>query len=301
MNLGIIGLGKMGHAIAQRVVTAGDVVFGYDIGKQAQQEAQQIGVQLVDTIKQLPSKTNVIWLMLPAGELVDNTIDELKVELEPGAIIIDGGNSNFKDSIRRAQALAVDNIHFLDCGTSGGLKGQEIGFSLMVGGNKEAYDHVVPLLKIIATKDGYGLVGPSGAGHYVKMVHNGIEYALLQAYAEGFHIIKDGYYKKDHLDLAEITRIWMHGSIIRSYLLELAHEVFTVDQELNEISGEIAEGGTGRWTLEEADEQQIPAPTIEGALRVRSFSRKTGGNYATKLIAMLRNKFGGHAVKKGSS
>ncbi len=300
MNIGIIGLGRMGHAIAQRVLTGGYTVFGYDIGASAQQEAQQIGVHLVESVRELPAKASIIWLMLPAGELVDKAIDELKDRLEPSAIIIDGGNSNFKDSIRRAQALAASNIAYLDCGTSGGLKGQEIGFSLMVGGNKQAYEHVVSLLKVIAAKDGYGWVGPAGAGHYVKMVHNGIEYALLQAYAEGFHIIKDGHYKNDHLDLAEITRIWMHGSVIRSYLLELAHEVFADDQQLESIKGEIAEGGTGRWTVDEAHEQHIPAPTIEDALRVRAFSRETGGNFATKVIAMLRKKFGGHAVKKES-
>ena len=166
----------------------------------------------------------------------------------------------------------------------------------MVGGSERAYAQVVPLFDAVAMKDGYGYVGPSGAGHYVKMVHNGVEYALLQAYAEGFRIIKEGHFKDAHIDLAKLSDIWMHGSVIRSYILELAHEIFLEDQNLNDISGEIAESGTGKWTVEEAAAQNIPAPMIELALLERAQSRETGGNYATKIVAMLRNKFGGHAV-----
>ncbi len=298
MNLGIIGLGRMGHAIAHRVLTDGEIVYGFDVDKKAKENALNIGVQLVENIAQLPQKTNLIWLMLPAGELIDKTINEIIPYLEPGTIIIDGGNSNFKDSIRRAQLLESYHVHFLDCGTSGGLKGEDIGFSLMIGGKQEIYEQAVPLFKAIAAKNGYGHVGPSGAGHYVKMIHNGIEYALMQAYSEGFHIIKDGFYKKDHLDLAGISEIWMHGSIIRSYLLELVHDIFTEDQALLDISGQIAESGMGLWTMQEAQQQNIPAPTIEDALKVRALSRETGGNFATKIVAMLRNKFGGHTVTK---
>jgi 6-phosphogluconate dehydrogenase len=298
MNLGIIGLGKMGHAIAHRVLIDGEVVYGFDVNKKAKDDALNIGVQLVDNITQLPRKTNLIWLMLPAGELVDKTINELIPHLEPDTIIIDGGNSNFKDSIRRAQLLETYHVHFLDCGTSGGLKGQEVGFSLMIGGKQEAYEQAVPLFKAIASKNGYGHVGPSGAGHYVKMIHNGIEYALMQAYSEGFHIIKEGFYKNNHLNLAQISDIWMHGSIIRSYLLELAHNIFTENQHLTDISGQVAESGMGLWTMEEAQQQNIPAPTITDALKVRAASRETGGNFATKIVAMMRNKFGGHAVTK---
>jgi 6-phosphogluconate dehydrogenase len=298
MNLGIIGLGKMGHAIAHRVLTDGEIVYGFDLDKKAKENALDIGVQLVDSITQLPRKTNLIWLMLPAGELIDKTINEIIPHLEPGTIIIDGGNSNFRDSIRRAQLLESYHVHFLDCGTSGGLKGQEIGFSLMIGGKQEIYEQAVPLFKAIASKNGYGHVGPSGAGHYVKMIHNGIEYAIMQAYSEGFHIIKDGFYKQEQLNLAQISNIWMHGSIIRSYLLELAHDIFIEDQSLSNISGQIAESGMGLWTIEEAQNHNIPAPTIEDALKVRSFSRETGGNFANKIVAMLRNKFGGHTVKK---
>lgn len=326
MNIGIIGLGKMGRAIAHRVLTNGDVVYGFDINKKAKDEAHNIGVQLVDQIIQLPHKTNIIWLMLPAGELVDKTIKELLPHLEPEAIIIDGGNSNFKDSMRRAAYVATHKIHFLDCGTSGGLRGEEIGFSLMVGGEQHAYQQAIPLFKTIAMKHGYGLVGPSGAGHYVKMVHNGIEYALLQSYAEGFELIKDGHYQKEKLDLAQISNIWQHGSIIRSYLLELSHHVLVSDSsdakassfvktsadtsadpayakasadkpQLTHISGAIDEGGTGRWAFEEAREHKIATPALEQALEVRAKSRTTGGTFATKLIALLRHAFGGHEVK----
>lgn len=301
MNVGIIGLGRMGHAVAKRVVDGGHGAFGFDPNKQAQKDAREIGVHVVDRVEQLAEHTDIIWLMLPAGELVDTTIALIKPLLKNGAIIVDGGNSNFKDSIRRAKELKKDNIAYLDCGTSGGLYGEKIGFSLMIGGNEVAYQKIVPLCEVIATKDGFGLVGPSGAGHYVKMVHNGIEYALLQAYAEGFHIIKHGYYKKDDLDLAQISDIWMHGSIIRSYILDLAHQVFKEDQTFDAISGEVAEGGTGRWTVEEAHEQHIAAPTIEESLRVRRCSRETGGDYTTKIVAMLRKQFGGHSVKKRES
>ncbi len=297
MNFGIVGLGRMGHAVAKRVVDAGHVVFGFDVNEQARKDAREIGVHVVDRVEQIAEHTDIIWLMLPAGELVDQTIDVLKPKLRKGAIVIDGGNSNFKDSIRRAKKLIADAIYYLDCGTSGGLYGEKIGFSLMIGGDEIAYQKIVPLFEVIATKDGFGLVGPSGAGHYVKMVHNGVEYALLQAYAEGFHIIKHGYYKNDDLNLEQISDIWMHGSIIRSYILDLAHQVFKEDQTFESISGEVAEGGTGRWTLEEAHEQHIAAPTIEESLRVRRCSRETGGDYTTKIIAMLRKQFGGHAVK----
>lgn len=301
MNIGIIGLGKMGHGIAERVVASGMTVFGYDVDHNALQQARQIGVHCVDKLILLPEKTKVLWLMLPAGDMIDKTIDVLSPYLTSDHIIVDGGNSYFKDSIRRAQLLEKRGIHYLDCGTSGGVHGKEIGFSLMVGGDRVAYEDLIPLLQIIAAPQGYGLMGPSGSGHYVKMIHNGIEYALLQAYAEGFHIIKEGHYHTQHLDLAEITRVWQHGSIVRSYILDLAHQLFKQDQTLVDVSGEIEEGGTGRWALQEARDQHIPAPMLDDALRVRAFSRETGGNFATKVIAMLRYLFGGHAVHKKQS
>lgn len=298
MNVGVIGLGRMGHAIAKRVHNAGHVVIGYDVDAQARAYAESTGIVIAESAESLPDKVDIIWLMLPAGDMVDQMLHKLKPRLKKETIIIDGGNSNYKDSIRRAHELAQDDIQFLDCGTSGGLQGAEDGFSLMVGGQQLAYLYVVPVLKAIATKQGYGLVGPSGAGHYVKSVHNGIEYGILQAYAEGFHILKEGHYKEVPLDLAQVSDIWMHGSIIRSYLLQLAHEVLQKDQQLSAYSGYVAEGGTGLWAQQEADEHVIATPVLKAALQVRTESRATGGNFATKLIALIRNKFGGHPVKK---
>jgi 6-phosphogluconate dehydrogenase len=301
MNVGIIGLGRMGHAIAKRIHQAGHIVVGFDVEAQARAFAETAGITTISAVEILPDKVDVIWLMLPAGDLIDQTLAKLKPRMKRDMIIIDGGNSNYKDSIRRAHELAAEDVQFLDCGTSGGLQGAEDGFSLMLGGQSAAYLHVVPLLKAVAAKNGYGLVGPHGAGHYVKSVHNGIEYGILQAYAEGFQVLKEGHFKNVPLDLAQISDIWMHGSIIRSYLLQLAHEVFIKDQRFDAYSGYVAEGGTGLWTKQEADAHAVPVPVLDAALQVRAQSRTTGGNFATKLIAMIRCKFGGHSVKMKSS
>lgn len=298
MKIGIIGLGRMGDAIAQRVLQAGHEVVGYDPNAQAREHTRSLGAQVVETAQEIAQKSSIIWLMVPAGKIVDDVIAQLMPALASDAIIIDGGNSKFTDSIRRADELQKRGIAFLDCGTSGGVHGREQGFSLMVGGDVQAYTRVLPLLKAIAAPHALGLVGPSGAGHYVKMVHNGIEYALLEAYAEGFELIKQGSFKDQDLDLYKITGIWNHGSVIRSWLLELSHDIFAKDQKFENISGEIAESGTGSWTVQEAQEHKIPVPCIEKSLDVRSWSRKTGGNYATKIVALLRNAFGGHAVGK---
>jgi len=298
MKIAVVGLGRMGSAIAYRLHKAGHTVFGFDVSADARSAAQQDGIMVFDVLAHAVKDAQVVWLMVPVGDLVDKTIAQLQNDLKPNAIIIDGGNSNFTDSQRRARALAADGIVFLDCGTSGGLKGREIGFSLMVGGDKAAYERVVPLLQAIAALHGYGYVGASGAGHYVKMVHNGIEYALLQSYAEGFQLIKQGSFKESDLDLETITGIWQHGSVIRSWLLDLSHDIFVKDQLFKNCSGELAEGGTGRWTVEDARKNNVPVPMIEESLAIREWSRKTGGNYATKVVALLRHAFGGHAVKK---
>jgi 6-phosphogluconate dehydrogenase len=241
---------------------------------------------------------HIFWLMVPHGELVDQVIAQLRPLLKAGDIVIDGGNSNFSDSMRRAQELALGSINFIDCGTSGGVHGRVHGFCLMVGGNKKAYDHIEPLLHAVAAPDAYAYVGPSGAGHYVKMVHNGIEYGLLQAYAEGFHLLKDGQFKDEHLDLEKIAALWNHGSVIRSWILDLVQNIMKEDQNLHDIKGNVAATGMGKWTVEQAHAMNIPVPVIEESLKVREWSEKTGGNYATKVVAMLRNQFGGHAVSK---
>ncbi|MFC1842591.1 phosphogluconate dehydrogenase (NAD(+)-dependent, decarboxylating) [Candidatus Dependentiae bacterium] len=300
MKLGIIGLGRMGNAIAYRAINGGFKVAGFDIDKEALAKAEEIGVETVDDIADLAERADVIWLMVPVGDLVDAIIEKLMPHLSSGDIIVDGGNSNYKDSIKRAEKLKAHGIYFLDCGTSGGLHGREVGFSLMVGGEKKAYSKIIPLLEAIAAKDGFGYMGRSGAGHYVKMIHNGIEYGLLQAYAEGFQLLKEGKY--ENLDLEKISKVWMHGSVIRSFILELVHEIYQEKIDFSKIVGEIQEGGTGKWTVKEAKEQNVSVPVIEKSLEIRAWSRESaqqaGGNYATKLVALLRNKFGGHKVKK---
>ena len=300
MTIGMVGLGRMGSAVAYRLLQAGHEVWGFDPDDTAAQSARQMGVQLAGNIPELCPHARVVMIMVPAGDVTGAVIDELADGMQRGDIIIDGGNSNFHDSIRRAQCLSGRDIFFLDCGVSGGLQGKGRGFCLMIGGDVAAYQKVHPLLAAIATPGGLAHVGPSGAGHYVKMVHNGIEYGMLQAYGEGFALIRDGHFKKAALDLEEISRIWNHGAIIRSWLLELAHEVFEHDQGLHHVSGALAEGGTGRWSVEEAEAHDIPLPVIEAALAAREWSRLTGGNYGTKVVALLRNKFGGHEVGKVS-
>lgn len=296
MKVGIVGLGRMGNAVAFRAINGGYEVIGFDVDEDALQSAKKVGVETVEDISDLAERADVIWLMLPVGNIVDRAINEILPHLSNGDVIVDGGNSNFKDSVNRAKKLAEHDIYFLDCGTSGGLRGRDIGFSLMVGGEKKAYNKISNLLQAIAAKNGFAYMGPSGSGHYVKMIHNGIEYALLQAYAEGFHLLKDGKYK--NLDLEKISEVWLHGSIIRSFILELAHEIYAEKIDFSKVIGEIQEGGTGLWTVQEAKEQEIPLKIIEESLNIRKWSRDTGGNYATKLIALLRNKFGGHEYKK---
>jgi 6-phosphogluconate dehydrogenase len=297
MKFGVIGLGRMGNAIAARAAAGGHTVFGFDLSEQAREQVKKEGVTPIATLAQLAESADIIWIMVPAGEIVDRTIESLKPHLTKKHLLIDGGNSKFTDSQRRARELEQDGIAFLDCGTSGGVHGREHGFCLMVGGTKDAYDRVAQLFDAIAAPGGHALVGPSGAGHYVKMVHNGIEYGLLQAYAEGFALIKSGTFKKDDLDLAQISELWNHGSVIRSFILELAHNIFAHDQQFDSVSGEIAESGMGLWTVEDADRNQIAVPVIKRALDVRAWSRTTGGDDATKIVALLRQQFGGHAIK----
>ncbi len=295
MKVGIIGLGRMGAAIARRIFESGYCVLGYDPDLKAQKECAAWGLQIYDDVQALAKEADLIWLMVPAGAVVDQTLNQMNNALAPQKIIIDGGNSNFNDSIRHARRLQELGVHFLDCGTSGGVHGLKNGFCLMVGGNYEAYQKVLPVLKIIAAPDGCAHVGPSGAGHYVKMIHNGIEYGLLEAYAEGFHLLREGDYKE--LDLEKIANLWQHGAVIRSWLLALTHDLFKQDQHLGSIDGKIQEGGTGAWTVENAQKNKIPVPVIEKSLEVRAWSRRSGGNFATQLIQMIRHAFGGHKVE----
>lgn len=296
MKIGVVGLGKMGAAIARRLVNHNYDVWGFDTNSDNLKTASDAGVKCVSQINELIQHADIFWLMVPAGDAVDNVINSLIQSIKPGSVIIDGGNSNFRDSVRRYKQLKEKQIHFIDCGTSGGVHGKDLGFSLMIGGDEDVFEKLKPIFTAIAAPDGYGYMGPAGSGHYVKMVHNGIEYALLQSYAEGFHLLKDGEYK--NLDMAKISEVWGHGSVIRSWILELAHRVFMHDQELQSISGEIGENKTGQWTLDEAKKSDVPVDLIEKSLQIRAWSRQTGGNYATKIVALLRSQFGGHPFKK---
>lgn len=297
MKFGIIGLGKMGNSIAFRAISKKIEVYGFDIDKEAVQEAKKINIQMVQNLIEITKYVDIIWLMVPAGKLIDHILDLLIPNLKPGSIIIDGGNSHFSDSILRAKKLEQYDINFIDCGVSGGLQGKEIGFCLMVGGNKIIYEKLINLFQAIAAPNGFAYIGDSGAGHYVKMIHNGIEYALLESYAEGLNLLKKGRYK--NLNLEQITKLWQNGSIIRSWILELTHEILEKDQEFKNISGSIGGGQTGRWTIEEAKIQNIHIPLIEKSLEIRESSHKENNNdFSNKLVALLRNKFGRHPIKK---
>lgn len=296
-HVGIIGLGKMGEAIAYRLLQANYNVIGFDPTPESQESLRALGGKVATDISAL-AQAGVIWIMVPAGKPVDDVLEQLKPHLTPNTIIVDGGNSHFPDTVRRCKELEVLGVSYLDCGTSGGLKGREIGFSLMVGGDKEAYKKTESFLQAIAAPGGYEHMGPSGAGHYVKMVHNGIEYAILQSYAEGLHLLRAGSYKD--LDLAKITGVWKNGSVIRSWIVDLLEEIFVENPDFEKISGAIGENLTGQWTLQEAEKQNVPMILLKDALAIRAWSRKESGNFGTKIVALLRNKFGGHPIEEQS-
>jgi 6-phosphogluconate dehydrogenase len=289
MNIGIVGLGRMGSGIAQRLARAHFTLYGYDVHPTA---TFGFPLTLCSSIKDVAEKTSVIILMVPAGEIVDKALTEILTYAPQGTIIIDGGNSNYADSIRRAALCKQRDIFFLDCGTSGGLHGKEHGYCLMIGGEKSAYEKLIPVWEAIAAPHGYVYTGPSGSGHYVKMVHNGIEYGILQAYAEGFHLLKEGEFA--NLDLGAIGHTWEHGSVIRSWLLELLSTHLKKDATLSNIPAQIGENGTGRWMRQEAQKSNIPTPALDAALEVRAESQKKGGNYGTKIVSLARLLFGGH-------
>jgi 6-phosphogluconate dehydrogenase len=295
MNIGIIGLGKMGQQLAIRLLKSNFIVFGFDVDEENSHRAGQFGVTMLPSVHAIVQKVELLWLMVPHGELIDSILKEVPTSSKK-CIVVDGGNSHYKDSMRRSIELEKQGIDFLDCGTSGGLAGGELGFCLMIGGAKDAYEKSIPVFKALAAPLGYAHVGPSGAGHYIKMIHNGIEYALLESYAEGFNLLKQGSFKE--LDLAQIAGLWENGSIIRSLICTLSRQVFERDTEFSSISGAIGENATGAWSLSEAKEQAQPVPLIEESLKIRAWSRKTGGDWRTKLVAELRHQFGGHPVEK---
>jgi len=298
MQIGFVGLGKMGLNMVRRLLEANEhelVVFNKEKAPVA--EAVKYGAVSSRSLKDMAGKLRgprTIWLMIPAGKPVDDTITKLTPLLEKGDCIIDGGNSNYKDSVRRAKALAAKGIDFLDAGTSGGVWGLTEGYCLMVGGKARAFKARESIFRTLAPEDGYEYMGGPGAGHYVKMVHNGIEYGLMQAYAEGFSLLESSEYK---LDLEKISAVWNHGSVIRSWLLELAEREFKRDGALSEIKPYVADSGEGRWTVMDGLEKNIAIPVITLSLLYRLRSREENP-FAARLLAALRDQFGGHGFKK---
>ncbi len=300
MELGMIGLGRMGSNMAQRLLGGGHRVVAYDPIKEAVQAVANQGAiaatSVVDLVTKLTSP-RAVWIMVPSGEPTESTINALSMELSPGDIIIDGGNSNYKDSVRRSAALSQKELTFLDVGTSGGIWGLKEGYCLMVGGNVEAFRLMEPAFQTLAptAKQGYGHVGPSGTGHFVKMVHNGIEYGLMEAYAEGFELMHAK--REFDLNLSQIADIWRYGSVVRSWLLDLAAAAFKEDPNLENIQAYVDDSGEGRWTVQESIDLAVPLPVIAQSLQARFRSRQDQP-FGARLLAALRKQFGGHPVKE---
>jgi len=301
MDIAMIGLGKMGGNMAKRLLKNGHRVVGYNRSKNVTDEiAHEAGLIPTATIEEAVGRLTgprIVWVMVPAGNETEATIEKLSKLLSAGDIIIDGGNTFYKDDIRRASVLEAKGLHYVDVGTSGGIWGLTEGYSLMIGGQAEVVERLRPLFEALApaADKGWGYVGPHGAGHFVKMVHNGIEYGMMQAFAEGFEIMQA---KKDfNLDLANISHIWQYGSVVRSWLLDLTARALDADHDLSDIKGWVADSGEGRWTVAEAIDLDVPAPIITLALQARFISRQED-SFAAKLLAAMRNQFGGHAVKK---
>ncbi len=297
MKLAMIGLGKMGGNMSERLLRDGHEVVVFDLSKDAVKAAEQKGAvgaeSLADAVAKLPQR-KVLWLMVPAGKVVEKVIEQLLPHLNENDIIVDGGNSNWHDTQERAARLLEKGIRYIDCGTSGGVWGLENGYCLMYGGEKEACDFIEPALKTLAPPEGYLYCGPSGSGHFVKMVHNGIEYGMMQAYAEGFEIMEKSPFD---LDLRAISHVWQFSSVIRSWLLELAELAFADDPHLDGIKDFVPDSGEGRWTVQAAIDFDVPAPVITHSLFARFRSRQEE-SFGNKVLAALRNQFGGHAVKR---
>jgi 6-phosphogluconate dehydrogenase len=297
MRIGFVGLGRMGANMVRRLLRDGHEVVAYNRTPEKTKEIAGEGATPAFSIAELVDKLEkprAVWIMVPAGDATEAQIEELLEHLEAGDTIIDGGNTNFHDDQRRQRDLAAKGINYVDAGTSGGIWGLQVGYCLMVGGEKEAVEPLEPIFTSLAPEGGYLHVGGPGAGHYVKMVHNGIEYGLMQAYAEGFEIMHASSYE---LDLAGISELWMQGSVVRSWLLELAGRAFRANgPDLEHLKGYVEDSGEGRWTVQEAIDHDVPAPVITLSLLTRFRSRQDD-SYGAKVLAALRNEFGGHAVK----
>ena len=297
MQLGMVGLGRMGLNMAVRLLRRGHEVVGTARGTDAFPALEKAGGKafpdLAGLVRALATPRTV-WVMVPAGVPTQAVLDELRQSLEPGDLVVDGGNSRYTDSVARAQAFASRKIGFVDAGTSGGVWGLENGYCMMVGGTADDVARLTPVLRDLAPPDGYLHTGPAGSGHYCKMVHNGIEYGMLQAYGEGFEILaRSGY----TFDLAKVAHLWNQGSVVRSWLLELAERAFAKDARLESIRGYVEDSGEGRWTVQEAIDLSVPAPVLTLSLQAR-FASRQDQSFSAKVIAALRNEFGGHAVKK---
>ncbi len=300
MQLGIIGLGKMGGNMARRLRRAGIDVVGFDQGTEAMESlAAECGLVAAESVQALVQKLDaprLVWLMLPAGDITESAVQELGGLLQPGDVLIDGANSFYKDSMRHEAFLAESGVLFVDAGVSGGVWGLDNGYTIMAGGSYDAFARVQPIIEALApaTDRGWIHTGPAGSGHFVKMIHNGIEYGMMQAYAEGFALLKG---RDDFdLDLAAIAETWRHGSVVRSWLLDLTADVLAGDQQLEDVEPFVADSGEGRWTALEGIEQGIPTPVMSLALMAR-FASQGQQDYSAKLLAMMRNQFGGHAVR----
>ncbi len=296
MRIGMIGLGKMGANMTERLLAGGHEVVAFDLNKAARDAVAAKGAEPAVSLQDLASKLDTpraAWVMVPAGAPTNDTINELSGFFEFGDVIVDGGNSNYKEAQVIAARLEKSGVGFVDAGTSGGVWGLTEGYCLMVGGTKEAVAVVEPAFITLAPKDGYAHCGPVGAGHFVKMVHNGIEYGIMQAYAEGFEIM--GAASEFNLDLHEISSIWRYGSVVRSWLLELAERALRPDAGFDDIKGVVVDSGEGRWTAEEAIDRGVPAPVITAALFTR-FASQEKDSFQLKMLSALRNQFGGHAV-----
>jgi 6-phosphogluconate dehydrogenase len=302
MELAMMGLGRMGANMARRLARGGHRVVAYNRtpARALELAEEEPGVEAVTLMEEIATHLDpprAAWVMVPAGDPTEQMIDALLTILSPGDVIIDGANSNYRDTMRRAVKVAERGLHLVDAGTSGGVWGLAEGYSMMVGGDRAAVERLQPVLETLApaTDRGWGHVGPSGAGHFVKMVHNGIEYGMMQAFAEGFEILKA---KRDFdLDLHQVAEIWRYGSVVRSWLLDLSAAALAEDQDLSDIKGWVADSGEGRWTVFEAIDEDVPAPVITLALMMRFVSRQDE-SYAAKLLAKMRQQFGGHAVRQ---
>ncbi len=300
MTIAMIGLGKMGGNMVRRLMQGGHTVVAFDRNSETVQAHASEGAVAAFSLEEAVTKARadhqraIVWVMVPSGKPTQDTLEALRGLLVPGDIVIDGGNSNFKDSQARAATFQALGIEFLDCGTSGGVWGLQNGYCLMIGGNQAAFATCEPIFQTLAPKDGYLHVGPVGAGHFVKMIHNGIEYGMMQAYAEGFEILEKSPFG---IDLRAVAHLWNQGSVVRSWLLELAERAFASEPHLESIRDYVEDSGEGRWTVLTAMEYNVPAPIITLSLQERFASRQES-SFQMKVVAALRNQFGGHAVKK---